>query len=471
MARNRDYQGVNGKHATPTVMSLTPQPRGLALAFPSLAGAFGDPSRRAALADRAMQIYAAVFVGTLVVVTVTTPGLVLPPNGVVGGDFLAFYTAGEMAAAGRALQAYDLAAFNAALQTRAEHAHLGLMWQYPPTMFFLVAPLSLAPYKAAYLVMMAVSWAAFAGALRAVGLRGRALRIAALSPPCVMAFVSGQISLFTGALLILAAFAPKRRWLVAGAAAGVLTLKPQLGLLIPVAYLAVGAWRAIAVAAAVALLVHAPGLIVFGAEGLDAFRVAAERLHADVVGPAINTPPNNMTTLFGQLKRLGVGGDVASLAQAGLAALCAVAVWRFWRRGADALSNAGVLCAAAILAAPYAYGYEMTALALAGAVVARAAADRPEALALMLVAGGAVATGLDTPLHIPFLATLAALGGALFYGGRFYDTATGSADDETPAWPSPIRRFPNRPAPRTPANASPSSSPAPGSPRAAKRKN
>lgn len=314
------------------------------------------------LADRATILYAAVSLAVFGWMTFATTGVTLPPAGVVGGDFLAFYTAGEFAARGEAIAAYDLAAFEAGLRVHAPDGPLGMMWQYPPTVFFLVAPLSLLPYKAAYVLWCAATWALFAFALRRAGFSGRTLRLMVLSPPCLFVIVSGQISFLTGALLVLAAWDPKNRWVTAGLAAALLTVKPQLGLLVPFAYAACGAWRAFALAAGAALVFHAPSLAVFGVEGWRDFLAAAARLNADVTGAALRTPPENMTTLFGQLRILGAPASLATAAQyaASLGVVAAVAL--VWRRSGDASGKAAILCAGAILASPYAYLYEMVAL-------------------------------------------------------------------------------------------------------------
>ncbi|MEQ8935441.1 MAG: glycosyltransferase family 87 protein, partial [Amphiplicatus sp.] len=326
------------------------------------------------LADRLTIAYAVVFAAGVAFVALTTPGLIFGANGVIGSDFLAFYTAGEFAASGEALRAYDQAAFNAALKARAPLDHLGLMWQYPPSVFFLTAALTLLPFKASYILWVGFGWAVMALTLRHIGFHGRTLRLLALSPLAAPIVVSGQISFLTGAALALAAYKPKTRWFIAGIAAGLLTLKPQLGLLIPLAYVAVGAWRAILVAAAIALLVHAPSLLVFGLDGWSDFFMAVGRLNADVTGAAVNTPPDGMATLFGQLRVLGVPSAIATPLQYGFAACVAASVFLVWRSDrATPLAKAAALCAGAILASPYAYSYEMTALVLPAAFLAAAA--------------------------------------------------------------------------------------------------
>ena len=60
-------------------------------------------------------------------------GYVLPGGSTIGGDYVAFYTAGLEAANGRAAEAYDSRAFEKRLkEVGPSHDYYGLTWQYPP---------------------------------------------------------------------------------------------------------------------------------------------------------------------------------------------------------------------------------------------------------------------------------------------------------------------------------------------------
>lgn len=334
------------------------------------------------MAVRLTLVYAAIFCGAIVAAAALTPGLVAGENGVVGGDFLAFYTAGDFAKGGHALAAYDFAAFDAALKARAPLDHLGLLWQYPPAVFFLTAPFALIPYKLSYFVWIGAGWTALLAALRNIGFRGPGFWLLGFSPLCVNVVDNGQISLLTAALLSLSVYDPKNRWLVAGIAAGILTIKPQLGILLPIVFLCSGAWRTIAVASAIAIVIHGTSHLVFGAEGWRDFFMAVQRLKADVTGPGHFAPPQGMATLFGQLRVLGFPTEVALPVQYGLSLTIVGLVAIVWRRPGDVLGKAALACAGAVFAAPYAYGYETASLLLPAAYIASQARDyrSPEAL-------------------------------------------------------------------------------------------
>jgi hypothetical protein len=365
------------------------------------------------LAERLTLINAAAVCGALLILTFLTEGLLVPPHGVVGGDFLAFYMAGDFALRGDALTAYDFEAFDEALQARAPSEHLGMMWQYPPTVFFLVAPFALLPYKLSFILWCAIGAGVLALALSHLGVKRRDLRLLILSPLCLGVIDNGQISMLTAALLFIAAYNPKEKWLIAGIAAGLLTIKPQLGILLPVAFVVIGAWRTILTAAATAAILHLPSIVVYGVESWRSFLLAVARLNSDVTGAGLNTPPNGMTTLFGQLRMVGASSDVAIPLQYAFTAAVALLVAYCWRKSADPLAKAALLCAGAILATPYAYGYEMTALLLPALFIAREAVSYRTPQGLYLIGCWIVlATGALLPslfgLQFPFLISASA---------------------------------------------------------------
>ncbi len=391
-----------------------------------------DTARFISFADRASVVYAAAFFLTILATTFLTEGVAIGARGVVGGDFLAFYTAGEFALRGEAAAAYDFASFDAALKTRAPFESVGMMWQYPPAMFFVAAPFALLPYKVAFIAWTLAGWSVLGWSLRRIGFRGEAFRILLFSSLTVSILSFGQISAVTAGLLFLAAYDPKQRWLAAGLAAGLLTIKPQLGLLLPFAFLAVGAWRTIAVACVTAALLHASSFLAVGAEGWAAFVDAALHFRDEIAGAAALTPPRGMTTVFGQVKLMGFSGETAMTAQFAATAILAALTVIVWRKPIDPLAKAAFLGAGAIIAAPYAYGYEMTALILAGAFLARVAQTPRSPLGATLIALWIIIAAR------PLLGELATVNTAFLISMSAFASVTGAvlyrrAIDRTPA--------------------------------------
>lgn len=302
-------------------------------------------------------------------------GLLLPNGAVIGGDYIAFYAAGQAALAGDAAQVYDPAAFEAMLRDIAPlRERYGLTWQYPPTYFLLLAPFAFLAYAPGYALWTGASAAGFLAAMRGAGVKGLFLFVIVAAPSAFHAAITGQNGFLTGALLAVAALYPDKRPVAAGLAAALLTVKPQLGALIPVAYLAGGCWRAFGVAAAGALALAALSAIAFGPETWPAFieglRAASDRLGAGLM------PLYKMATPFAGARLAGLPVEAAAAIYLVCALAAMIGVGLVWRRVRDEELRAAALVAGVFLVAPYGYYYELIVLALPVALIVRRAMEK-----------------------------------------------------------------------------------------------
>ena len=296
--------------------------------------------------------------------------LVLPSGGFVGGDFLAFYTAASAARDGDAARTYEPEFFEAKLhEFGPPKDRFGLTWQYPPTYFLIVAPFALLAYAPAYVLWVVATGAAWLATLRLAGLRDAFVFVVVACPPAFHAVITGQNGFLTAALLAIAALFADRRPVVAGLAAALLTVKPQLGVLLPIAYIAAGCWRAFAVAAAGALLLAAASFWAFGAETwramLDGFASTSDNLAAGLL------PLYKMMTPFAAARLAGLPTAAAAGVHIAFASAAIVFVALVWRRVRDAELRAAALLASVFFVAPYGYYYEAIILAVPAALVAR----------------------------------------------------------------------------------------------------
>ncbi|MEO1013903.1 MAG: glycosyltransferase family 87 protein [Pseudomonadota bacterium] len=312
--------------------------------------------------------------GAYVVALAGSEGYVTQFGPVIGGDFIVFHEAAKAAWTDPAAL-YGYAELNARLADAfpAYGDDFRLGWQYPPTMYLILAPLAFAPYPVAYGLWLACGLAAFILAAKRMWPAPFALFFLLAGPAIFQAAITGQTGLFTGALLLLAAYAPDKRPIVAGLAAGLLTIKPQLGLLIPIAFAASGAWRAFFVAAATALGLACAAYGFFGPAPWRAFLDAAAH-QGGHMGAAV-FPLQKLTSVYGAAATVGAPASLAIAAQAatflGLAAAVAIA----YRGRAPAAAKAAVLMTAALLAAPYAFYYELPIAAGALFLLARNASE------------------------------------------------------------------------------------------------
>jgi hypothetical protein len=165
------------------------------------------------------------------------------------------------------------------------------------------------------------------------------------------------VALLGGGLLLL----DRHPW-AGGALLGLMSLKPQLALLIPVALVAGRHWQALLGAAAAALGLAVLSAIVLGFEPWLAFsKGLATHLHLVKTGVI---PWRLIPTAYAAARLAGAGSTVAFMVQ-GLVMLGSLAavVW-VWRRRAPLAIRASVLVLAALLFPYYCIIYDLTLLAL-----------------------------------------------------------------------------------------------------------
>lgn len=298
--------------------------------------------------------------------------LVIGFGNLVGGDYAIFRQAAILAADGTPAAAYDAPAFVRILEQAFPKAGpMGVTWQYPPTMFFLIAPLAWLPFLWGYVLWEAMLLVPFAASVVALETKGRDLVFVFASPVVVHAVITGQTGMLTGGLLLLGAlYASSAPW-IAGIAIGLLTMKPQFGVLIPVALLASRSWRTIAIATGTALVLAALSVSSYGSENWVAF-IDAVRGHGGRMQTGV-FPVAKLVTPFGAARMLGLGSEAALIGQAACSLLLAAYVYRVWRRVPDRDARAAVLVAAAPLATPYAFFYETAILVLPALLLVRLA--------------------------------------------------------------------------------------------------
>ncbi|HIK65109.1 MAG TPA: DUF2029 domain-containing protein, partial [Henriciella marina] len=173
----------------------------------------------------------------------------------------------------------------------------------------------------------------------------------------------GQNGLITGALLFLGVSLVRHRPILAGICLGALTIKPQLGLLIPVFLLLRGHWTVIGAAIVTSAAMIVLSALIFGVElWRDYFdyvlpfqRIVAEE------GTGIFL--RMMPTGFALGRLAGLDASTAMLVQAPFSLLAlGLVIWTFRRPSAAPELETAMLLVAVFLFSPYAFNYDMLAL-------------------------------------------------------------------------------------------------------------
>lgn len=288
----------------------------------------------------------------------------------VVADHMALWSAGKLTLEGRPEVAYDRAG-----QRAAQDAHLGretgnFPWAYPPPFLGLVAVLATMPYMVSFLAFSLLTLALHAMVNGAIV--GRPAAAVWLLTPIATYYCVwvGQNGFLNAALLGAGLLLIPARPLLAGVMFGLLTYKPHLGLLIPLALAAAGLWRTFLAAAATAIAVALASLALLGPEPWHAFLAALRAFGADVLVSEYQRP-YRLQSLFGLLRSFAIDPAVALAAQTGLAVLLAAAIGLLWRGPASYDLKAAGLAAAALMMTPYVFVYDFPVLTVAMAFLVR----------------------------------------------------------------------------------------------------
>lgn len=243
----------------------------------------------------------------------------------------------------------------------------GYLWLYPPAWLMVIAPLGLLPFSAAFIVFTVLAYLAFAASVwrLAAPLPG-GLPLILASPTVVMTLHFGNNSLlWTGALVASLAALAQGRGALAGGLIALLTIKPQLGLLIPVVLVAGGHWRTIGWATVGTAAIAAVSTAAMGTEywlrWIDSMEAMSALMEAQVLRSYM------MVTWYALLRFVGLGHETALAVQVTIMLGAAGSVGWVWRRPVSSDLKAATLCIGILVATPYAWHYEM-ALALVAAM-------------------------------------------------------------------------------------------------------
>ena len=299
---------------------------------------------------------------------------------VVGRDFLNFWMYGRAATDADPSRFYDAAEYHRALEALLGPNYPGQNWSYPPSIFFVAAPFGQLSYLQALLVWTVFGAALFFAIARRYIADNRLMVALMLSPAAVLCVISGQSSLITAAMLITIFVWLDRRPIAAGILIGLLTLKPQLGILFPVILIASGRWRVFASATITALALAAATVLVFGPQVWIDFIAKGLPTNNLVLADPERIATPFYPTIFMNLRGIDLPYSIAMAFQLCVSAFAVAAVlWAFrTRRDADPLWLMALFFACSVTAVPYMLSYDTLALTFA---------------ALLLLASGALDVG------------------------------------------------------------------------------
>jgi hypothetical protein len=323
----------------------------------------------------------------------------------------------------------------AAAQTARPYGDLEqLPFAYPPSAHLLLRGLGNLPFFSSLVLWAALGTAALMlAAKRLAGATAAALAV--LTPAWLVAALSGQVSLFVGALTV-AGVTARSPWFAGLAFASAGMIKPQSLIALPIALVAARDWRVAGATAAAVVGILAGSVLMAGIapwlkwiEALPLFRDVLAARQLDALGVGANA--------------LAIRFDLPLIYSLGVL-LGAACTWAAFRRPDPLDRYAALVCGAALIS-PYMLHYDLAGL---GAVAVAMLLDRQRGRLAWVGAALAVSYVL-APLGIVGLALALVRGrppgsGTAAYFGRWRAPHSGGTPDHPLKLYASERVIPNR---------------------------
>ena len=286
-------------------------------------------------------------------------------------DFVNVWSAGQLALQGHPALAYDWDIQKSIQVAMLGKSYIGnYAWHYPPPFLFVAAFLGQFSYGAGLVGWVAVSFVPYLVMMRAIVGRPFGLLLAAAFPAVLANTLVGQNGFLTAALIGGTLYLLPTRPVLAGICLGLLSYKPQYGLLFPLVLIAAAQWTAFVTAAIVAVLLAAASWLAFGTESWQQF------FHwMPTFSQAFFTEGRatwfKLQSVFGLVRNLGGGEQLAWIFQWMMSSTVVVALVLLWRSNARYALKAAALATGTLLLTPYLFLYDLMVLAIPVALLVR----------------------------------------------------------------------------------------------------
>jgi arabinofuranan 3-O-arabinosyltransferase len=309
---------------------------------------------------------------------------------VVDRDFANYWMAGQLIRVGQFLALFTQDHYYALLQQVFGEGYPIHNWSYPPHFLLLLWPLGYVSYKAGLVLFLLSTFVLFVGSLIAFRQEHApnspiVLLALAVTSYTFMMVDTAQNGFLTSALLLSGLALMRTRPIVASVAFALLTIKPQLGLFIPVLLLFEKNWRVIVWTSVFTALLIGISALAFGVESWLLYLNETVEYQRFVMTDWYGIFLRMMPTLFASMRTLGFTADTAFAVQAPLTiAGLALVLWLLWRTQ-DLPRRIFIILCGTFVVSPYGFNYDMGALAVS-AVLLVASDKRLTAFELVSIA-------------------------------------------------------------------------------------
>src|ERR1700733_10738550 len=294
------------------------------------------------------------------------------PNGAgIPTDFVNVWSAGRLALEGHPAQAWDWDIQRQIELTLLKQDFIGYFaWHYPPPFLFVASLLARFPYAVAFIGWVAISSLPYLAVMRAIVGRPFGLVLAAAFPVVFNNALVGQNGFLTAALIGGTLYLMPVRRVLAGMCLGLLSYKPQYGLLFPLVLIAAAQWTVFLTAAVVAIAMAVMSWFAFGTESWQAFFHWMPAFSQAFLTEG-KAPWWKMQSLFALIRYFGGAEQLAWILHWILSAAVAVVLAVMWRSRVSYSLKAAALATVTLLVTPYLFMYDLMVLAIPVAFLVR----------------------------------------------------------------------------------------------------
>jgi Glycosyltransferase family 87 len=252
------------------------------------------------------------------------------------------------------------------LDILADNAPQALAWPYPPPAGFVVTPFAALQLPLAFWAWRVVSLVLAGWLLHRCGLGWMVILAGLASPAALHDMAGGQNGTLSGAVLVAALLLAPERPRIAGVLAGLLTLKPQLGILFPAIIWRRGGWQLVLAGAITVLILVLASLAVWGPGQWSWFLHVAEPNEMRTAAlPFASFFPAAGVTVYDMARSLGAAPHLAWAVQAAAAVLALMLTYAIWREGRmQPMPRMALTTGMALLAMPHGYSYDLVGFSL-----------------------------------------------------------------------------------------------------------
>jgi hypothetical protein len=338
-------------------------------------------------------------------------------------DFVNVWAAGMLVRGGTPALAYDWE-----IQKEIEVALLGqdftgyFAWHYPPPFLFVASLLAQLPYAVAFIGWMAVSLVPYLTVVRGIVGRPFGLVLAFACPMVFSNMLVGQNGFLTAALIGGTLYLLPVRPVLAGICLGLLSYKPQYGVLFPLVLIAAGQWRAFTSAAVTVIVLGLASTLAFGIDAWKAFFHWLPTMSQTFLSDG-RAPWWKLQSLYAMLRLFGVAEQPAWAVHWVFTASVATTLVMMWRSRVPYTLKAAALAAGTLLITPYLFMYDVMVLAIPVAFLVRIglrSGFRPYELPALGVAAALVITFIFTGIPAGLGSTLIVAGLVLARAGSWW---------------------------------------------------